>query len=144
MAHTFAYLPLVPLTKYGGPVGTVTGLLLMFALVLGYQRFTRRFEQRADRVEREAIADANAYMRSLVKLHQANLMPAVMPGAQTHPHLYDRLLAGGIQPDFPRPPAPSRAKPLLAALLAAFFTMMFLVLTLLATGVALRLWQRWK
>ena len=25
---------------------------------------------------------------------------------QTHPHLYDRLLAAGVEPDYPRPAAP--------------------------------------
>jgi hypothetical protein len=55
----------------------------------------------------------------MVKLHESNLVPAVMPGKQTHPHLYDRLLAAGVQPDFPRPPAPDRTRPLLATIATA-------------------------
>ncbi|MBL9172320.1 MAG: hypothetical protein JNL10_02195 [Verrucomicrobiales bacterium] len=27
---------------------------------------------------------------------------------QTHPHLYDRMLAAGVTPDYPRPEKPSR------------------------------------
>jgi hypothetical protein len=44
--------------------------------------------------------------------------------------LYDRLLAGGIQPEFPKPPAPARAKPMLAALAATIVVaaVMFLML----------------
>jgi hypothetical protein len=97
---------------------------------LGYVRFTHHFEQRADRAESDAIADATAYAKSLTTLHQANLTPAVMPGKQTHPHLYDRLLAGGVQPDFPRPRPPSRAKPMLAVA-ATTLTVLVLVFGML-------------
>ena len=62
-----------------------------------------------------------------------------MPGSQTHPHLYDRLLAGGIQPDFPRPKAPSRAKPLLAALAATLATIVVMFLILVAAMCGQRL-----
>jgi Zn-dependent protease with chaperone function len=116
--HTFAYLPVVLLIKYGGNGGALAGWLLMVTIMLGFRRFTRHMEVRADRLESQAVAAPEAYMRSMIKLHEANMVPAVMPGAQSHPHLYDRLLAGGIQPDFPRPQAPSRAKPVLAALTA--------------------------
>jgi hypothetical protein len=35
-------------------------------------------------------------------------MPAGMPGKrQVHPHLYDRLLAAGVTPDYPRPKPPT-------------------------------------
>jgi Zn-dependent protease with chaperone function len=115
--HAFAYLPLAPLIKYGGNGGALAGWLLMITTMLGFKRFARHMEVRADRLECQAAAP-EAYMRSMIKLHEANMVPAVMPGAQTHPHLYDRLLAGGIQPEFPRPQAPSRAKPVVAALAA--------------------------
>ncbi len=138
VAHMFAYLVVPPVVKYGGSGGALIGWLLLMAIVLGYRRFTRRMEVRADRLESDAIADAKAYMRSMIKLHEANLQPAVMPGAQTHPHLYDRLLAGGIQPDFPRPMAPSRAKPFLAVLAAglgaAVVMFMMMVVLMLAQG----------
>jgi Zn-dependent protease with chaperone function len=119
-AHLFAYLPLVPLAKYGGSIGALAAIFLVMTFVLGYVRFTHRFEQCADRAESDAITDPGAYAMSMTVLHQANCTPAVMPGKQTHPHLYDRLLAGGIQPDFPRPRPPSRAKPMLAVLLTVF------------------------
>ncbi len=126
VAHMFAYLAAAPLIKYGGTAGGLAGWLLIMVLVLAYQRFRRRMEVRADRLESQTLADANAYMRSMIKLHEANMLPAVLPGAQSHPHLYDRLLAGGIQPEFPRPMAPSRGKPLLAALAAALATLVIM------------------
>jgi Zn-dependent protease with chaperone function len=138
----FAYLPAGLLIKYGGSVGIAAGYLLGVALFLCYKRFSHRLEQRADRLESEAIGDPAAYMRSLIKLHETNLTPAVMAGSPTHPHLYDRLLAGGIQPDFARPMAPKRSKPLLAAVLAVMVTTVMMFGMVVAAGVAVRLWDR--
>ena len=144
VVHMFAYLAAVPVIKYGGNFGILAGWLLILAIALGYRRFTRRMEVRADRLESEAVADADAYMRSMVKLHEANLAPAVMPGSQSHPHLYDRLLAGGIPPDFPRPMAPSRVKPLLAALAATLATIVVMFLILVAVMCGQRLVRAWQ
>jgi Zn-dependent protease with chaperone function len=101
VAHLFAYLPIPPLFSYGGGTGLIIGFTLLFTLIFGYPRFSRAFERRADRMESEAIANNEAYMRSMVRLHEANVVPAVMPGSQTHPHLYDRLLANGHPARFP-------------------------------------------
>lgn len=51
------------------------------------------------------------YARALEKLHEDTLLPAVVAKEHlTHPHLYDRLLAAGVTPDYPRPkPAGSMA-----------------------------------
>ena len=51
------------------------------------------------------------YAKALLKLYEDQLAPAVGPKKRaTHPDLYDRLLAAGMQPDFPRPsPALSMA-----------------------------------
>jgi len=81
VAHMFAYLAVVPVIKFGGPANLALGNLLIVMTMLAYNRFTRRLEQRADRLECEAIADSGAYMRSLIKLHEANVAPAVMPGS---------------------------------------------------------------
>jgi len=138
VVHMFAYLAAAPVIKYGGDVGIFAGWLLVIAIALGFKRFTRWMEVRADRLESQAVADTSAYERSLIKLHEANLAPAVMPGSQTHPHLYDRLLAGGIQPDFPRPKAPPRLKPLLAALAVTLATAVVMFLLLVAAMCAQR------
>jgi hypothetical protein len=45
----------------------------------------------------------------LARLHEDNLVPAVVAQQHsTHPHLYDRLIAAGVTPDFPRPPAAAK------------------------------------
>ena len=139
IAHMFAYLPIVLLMKYGGLWSIPIGGFLFLAITLGYIRFTHRYEKRADHLENEAIGDPNAYMRSMIKLHQANVHPAVMPGKQTHPHLYDRLLAAGIQPDFPRPLPPSRKTPLLTVLATTIAVAILMFAAVIATGVVLRL-----
>jgi Zn-dependent protease with chaperone function len=139
IAHMFAYLPIVLLMKYGGLLAIPIGGFLFFAVMLGYIRFTHRYEKRADHLENKAIGDPNAYMRSMIKLHQANVHPAVMPGKQTHPHLYDRLLAAGIQPDFPRPLPPSRNLPLLTVLATTIAVAILMFAAVIATGVVFRL-----
>jgi Zn-dependent protease with chaperone function len=143
VAHMFAYLPAVPVIKYGGAAGLLAGYLGIVGVALAYKRFTRRLEQRADRLEHEAIGDREVYMRSMVALHRANVVPAVVPGTQTHPHLYDRLLAAGVQPEFPKPMAPGRGKPMWLMLATALVTLAALVFILVAVGVALRLRARW-
>ena len=138
-AQMFVLLPLVPLAKYGGTAGWLGGLALLIVVLAAYKRFTRRFEVRADRIESETVAESDAYKRSMLKLHEANLTPAVMPGAQTHPHLYDRLLAAGFQPDFKRPAAPSRAKAVLAAAGTGLAAVVAMFLALVLVGVVQRL-----
>jgi hypothetical protein len=40
----------------------------------------------------------------LARVYEDNLIPAVLPQTgRSHPDLYERLLAAGVQPDFPRP-----------------------------------------
>jgi hypothetical protein len=41
-------------------------------------------------------------------LYEDGLLPAVNSKKRaSHPHLYDRLIAAGVTPDFPRPSAPA-------------------------------------
>src|SRR5262245_57240378 len=71
-------------------------------------RFSRRLEHRADRIARDAQPGEGAYARALARVHEVNLSPVVAPGkGSSHPHLYDRLMAVGAPPDYPRPKAPS-------------------------------------
>ena len=78
-------------------------------LILLIKKMARRMEMRADEVAHSAEAGAGVYARALEKLHEHNMIPAVMPGKRrVHPHLYDRLLAAGVQPAYPRPKPPPR------------------------------------
>jgi Zn-dependent protease with chaperone function len=72
-------------------------------------RLGRKMEVRADAVANQNAAEVGVYARALERLYRNNQIPAVMPGKrQLHPHLYDRLLAAGVTPDYPRPEAPDK------------------------------------
>ena len=76
--------------------------------LFGARWFSRHLERRADRAAHTSGGEAGTYARALARIYEDNLIPAVLPSrGRTHPDLYDRLLAGGAQPDFPRPTAPS-------------------------------------
>jgi Zn-dependent protease with chaperone function len=95
--------------------------------------WSKRLEKRADAIALENESEAGAYAHALARIHEANLLPVVMPGAgSTHPHLYDRLVVAGVQPDYPRPKPPSRTRGAIAVLLslslAALLWLAFLML----------------
>jgi len=90
-----------------------SGIIVIFGLVLLTavlaRKLSRRMEKRADKIATENQGEAGVYARALEKLYCDNLMPAVNASdAKTHPHLYDRMLAAGIQPDYPRPAKPRK------------------------------------
>jgi hypothetical protein len=108
---SFAFMPLIFLTpmvhslSFWGPLILV---LLMFLLTRFARTLSVEFERRADS---QAVTDQlseGVYARALEKLYEANQAPAVTSKKpRTHPHLYDRLIAAGVTPSYPRPPAPS-------------------------------------
>ena len=90
--------------KLPGVIGGTATVWVAWWLV---RRLGRRMEIRADAVALEHQGEAGIYARALGRLYEQNQMPAVMPERrQVHPHLYDRLLAAGVTPDYPRPAAP--------------------------------------
>lgn len=102
----FVLLP-VAITEWGVG-GFFAGILGWLLLSLGYTRLSLMLEKRADR-EAIAEADPTIYARALERLHRRNLVPAVLPPrtARTHPDLYDRMVAAGVTPDYPRPAPPT-------------------------------------
>ena len=56
----------------------------------------------------DGVADATALALALERIHQLNQMPAVLrnKSLNTHPDLYDRMLAANVTLDYPRPAAP--------------------------------------
>jgi hypothetical protein len=84
--------------------------------------------------------DKSIYARALAKLYRANELPAVMSRKRlVHPHLYDRLRAAGITPDFPRPDPPARWGSMVASLIvvmnmAGFLGILYVVLDALDRG----------
>jgi Zn-dependent protease with chaperone function len=90
-------------------VGGIFYLLIATVLLWIFtQRLSRRMEVCADRFAHLHQREEGIYARALEKLYETNQMPAVMPDdRQMHPHLYDRMLAAGITPEYPRPLAPA-------------------------------------
>lgn len=84
--------------------GLAAGLV---ALLVAARAFSRAMERRADR---HVGADDPAYGRALLRLYEAKLAPAVSASGATHPHLYERLQAAGVTPDFPRPLPPAAVR----------------------------------
>jgi Zn-dependent protease with chaperone function len=71
-----------------------------------YRRISRKLESRADAMAKVNEGGAGTYAQALTRLYEDGLLPAVLAkNRSTHPHLYDRLLAAGVLPDFPRPAA---------------------------------------
>jgi len=103
---TLAYLPWVffnPLIHAAG-FGAVWFLLFIsFVVPRIYSKVSRKLESRADAMAKANEPDDGVYARALARLYEDNLAPAVTARKLTHPHLYERLLASGITPDFPRP-----------------------------------------
>ena len=119
----FALLPIGfawPIVGRFGLVGLVAALAATFAALLAVVRVARRMEQRADSVAHTHDPDEGIYARALEKAYRANGAPAVMPQKRpVHPHLYDRLTAAGVAPDYPRPAPPSQRRALAGILVAA-------------------------
>lgn len=96
-------------------------LVVIFALRLRSLRLEKKADAFGARFEKEK----GAYAKALERIYEVNLIPAVLGRRRgTHPHLYDRLLASGYAPDYPRPKAPSFWRARLPLLL--LFSIIFL------------------
>lgn len=105
----------------GGGLALVAGV--WGGLWLLRPMFVQALERRADRQAIAATPDATAYARVLERIHRINQMPAVLSANKlnTHPNLYDRMLAANVTPDYPRP-APAKGQPLSANVIVAAVT----------------------
>lgn len=113
------------------------GWLVAYLIVIGCSRlflsFARRMEARADAMGSNAEAVPGALARALEDIYRFNLIPAVIRASgQTHPALYDRMMALGVTPDFPRPEAPSRMAIFTSSFLPVVLCVPFYFLFLLA------------
>ena len=98
-----------PVVLLVGPAGFLPLVLVVIVWVRLARRLIRKMETRADEIARHSQAGDGVYARALEKIYQHNHLPAVLPGRHvTHPHLYDRMLAAGLAPGFPRPLPPAR------------------------------------
>jgi Zn-dependent protease with chaperone function len=126
LSGIFMLFPLFSYPVWFNTYGTSAIFIsLALALICGrvLRTFSQKMERRADAAAQSqgTAGDSEAFARALEKLYAFNLVPAVLRGKrQTHPHLYDRLLAAGVQPGYPRPQPPSM---MLEIAIFALFTM---------------------
>jgi len=109
IAGSMALYPLIflrPAAKSGPLAICAIGVLVVLSAMLN-RKLSRRMETRADKIATENQVEQGLFAGALEKLYCDNLIPAVSTGKRkAHPHLYDRMLAAGIQPDYPRPAKP--------------------------------------
>lgn len=108
-ACLFAPILVVPaLVAQSNSLGLIALLLVWIATLLIFVRTARKLEVHADE---GAHHHGPHYANALLRIYQDNLIPAVLKGSKSHPDLYDRLVATGENPDFPKPlPPPKRLK----------------------------------
>lgn len=137
-----AFLPWIfvsPLFNRFGP----WALLFLVAITVSCLRLSawisRKLEVRADCLAKATEGELGVYARALARLYEDNLVPAVLAGKQRHPDLYDRLLAAGLTPNFPRP-SPARSMAWHGRLLAGLAGLLA-VLAILIPALNSRLFQ---
>lgn len=92
-----------------GTIGIFLPYLGMFIIAKSTKWLSHRMEQRADQIALTEQSNEGIYASALEKIYRESQIPAVnVNNRQTHPHLYDRMLAAGITPDYPRPTKPRR------------------------------------
>lgn len=92
-----------------GTIGIFLPYLGMFIIAKSTKWLSHRMEKRADQIALTEQTNEGIYASALEKLYRESQIPAVnVNNRQTHPHLYDRMLAAGITPDYPRPAKPRR------------------------------------
>ncbi len=91
------------------------------------RRLSQREEDEADRHAASAPGAEQDTARALEKLYAASLIPAVQSRRAAHADLYDRMLAAGVAPAWPKPEPPSRrvAQTTFWLGMAAFIATMF-------------------
>jgi Zn-dependent protease with chaperone function len=96
-----------PIAGSFGENGVTVAILVVLITMLMVKPMARRMEVRADAMAHAHQGDEGTYARALERLHEASLTPVVMvQQRRTHPDLYDRLLAAGVTPSYPRPQLP--------------------------------------
>jgi Zn-dependent protease with chaperone function len=101
---------IVPLVAMFGAVGVAPIVLWLLVLLRTWAYVSRRLELRADAAAHGDVG-GETYARALERLYEVNLIPAVISGTKTHPCLYDRMLAAGVEPSYPRPAPPAASVP---------------------------------
>jgi hypothetical protein len=116
-AVTFFMLACIAIGWAIGEQPMLFGFIVGWGTALAIRPFIRRAHLKADALAAEAGLDSHAALLALHRQYELNLTPVVIRAGGT-PSLYDRLVAAGVPPEYPRPPAPSGWKILLSLAVA--------------------------
>ena len=98
---------LIPMIAGNGWLGSVYVFVPILLLHYAYAAFSRRMEAHADAVA-HTCTDEGVYATTLETIYRINQIPVVLNRGASHPDLYDRMVAAGVTPEYPRPARPSR------------------------------------
>jgi hypothetical protein len=127
-------------------IGTrVGGNAMLYGCIVGFvcsyltRPFTRRLQLKADQLAARSVIDPASALKALERQYELNLKNVVaVTGGHREPHLYDRMVAAGIVPAYPRPLPPSVGKIVLAIAAAlatcVVLSVVFLILVVIAVG----------
>lgn len=128
-------LTLFPLIYMKPAINTLSGLGYMFPVIAMFliarfaRRLSQKMEKRADQMALGEQVNEGVYARALEKIYRENQIPAVNPSKRmSHPHLYDRMVAAGLIPDYPRPATPKSY---------TAFSFIFLIALAIIAGIAM-------
>jgi Zn-dependent protease with chaperone function len=118
-----------PVAAKFGPNGMIGLMVIAVTVIWLRSRLSHRMEKHADRAAVTSAADTSAYARGLETIYRLNRMPVVQKKSSlnTHPDLYDRMLAAGVTPDYPRP-QPPRSTVWTSTVFVAIATIMLLAI----------------
>jgi hypothetical protein len=90
---------------------TLLGAVVGFVSAYLIRPFTHRAQLKADALAANSAIDPQASLRALEREYELNLRPVVAVSDRARDaHLYDRMVAAGLVPAYPRPLPPSRMR----------------------------------
>jgi hypothetical protein len=105
--------------------------------IIIYRRIYRCMEIRADKIARQFAASPGTFARALERLYATDLLPVVFgTRRQVHADLYDRMVADGATPLYPRPDPPPNPRALGLVILLAGIIAGSVLLDQLALAIA--------
>jgi hypothetical protein len=137
-ALIFFLLACVAIGATVGGHALLIGTLVGFGSVWIIRPFYRRAQLRADALAKNAAIDGGSALRVLERQFELNLQPVVsISNKSRDAHLYDRMVAAGIPPAYPRPWPPSTGRVVLSVATAFATCVVLCIAFLIAVAFAM-------
>jgi hypothetical protein len=119
---------------------TWVGLVIGYSVAMLIRPLVRRAQLKADTMAANTAIDPASALRALERQYELNLTPVVAVSNRSRDaHLYDRMVAAGIVPAYPRPQPPSKARIVFSICASGgtclFLSIAFLIVMSLFAGV---------